>query len=319
MLVFTLALHPSMIQPFIHCQLARQWHSHEHFPLLPCVATYGWYAGLSFTLIFTLTVHFFPLSCDSLPNCFVIFFPESTIVIVLPRKFCEVANCLHVNMDKLLLHCDTCDAKLISSDQKEFLVHKAVVASASDVLKLHFFSCHQNTSVYQMECKSNALVHIIDFIYKGQNGVPISWYHRFCAWHPESKKKAVEDWVDLIVAIYANATKLRMTQLKRIILLHNYKFFLTFPGEAELVIPVMHERSMSVTGAQDLQLLSHCCCVCSRHFGNKELLTHGKNETVEFPKFATDLIIEKFNSGINSNEKGIIVLLCSSHDPMNGF
>ena len=53
-------------------------------------------------------------------------------------------------MDKLLLHCDTCDAKLISSDQKEFLVHKAVVASASDVLKLHFFSCHQNTSVYQM-------------------------------------------------------------------------------------------------------------------------------------------------------------------------
>ena len=88
-------------------------------------------------------------------------------------------------MDKLLLHCDTCDAKLISSDQKEFLVHKAVVASASDVLKLHFFSCHQNTSVYQMECKSNALVHIIDFICKGQNGVPISWYHRFCAWHPE--------------------------------------------------------------------------------------------------------------------------------------
>ena len=74
-------------------------------------------------------------------------------------------------MDKLLLHCDTCDAKLISSDQKEFLVHKAVVASASDVLKLHFFSCHQNTSVHQMECKSKALVHIIDFMYKGQSAM----------------------------------------------------------------------------------------------------------------------------------------------------
>ena len=96
---------------------------------------------------------------------------------------------LHSNMDKLLLHADTCDAKLVSSDHREFSVHKAVLALGSNVLKSFFFSQHKEASVYQMDCESNVVVHIIDFLYKGPNGMPQSWFNRFCDWHPTQKWK----------------------------------------------------------------------------------------------------------------------------------
>ena len=94
-------------------------------------------------------------------------------------------------MEKLLLHEDTCDAKLVSSDKKEFSVHKAVAALASNVLKLHFFAQQQETSVYRIDCKSNALVHVIDFMCKGEDGMPHSWFDRFCDWHQGTEHEAM--------------------------------------------------------------------------------------------------------------------------------
>ena len=225
-------------------------------------------------------------------------------------------------MDKLLLHADTCDAKLVSSDHREFSVHKAVLALGSNVLKSYFFSQHKEASVYQMDCKSNVVVHIIDFLYKGPNGMPQSWFNRFCDWHPKSKLEAVDDWVDLIVTTHTSAKKLQMAGLMRTILSYQYKLFLSYPEEAMLVVPAMHNKCLTVPHAHELKLLTYCCYELGRNFNDEmrnSLLTYGKNGDSCLPQFNKNSVFQKAPALIDPNNSGIILIVCSPNESMNGF
>ena len=225
-------------------------------------------------------------------------------------------------MEKLLLHADTCDAKLVSSDKKEFSAHKAVAASASNVLKLHFFERQQQTSVYQIDCKSNVLGHIIDFMCKGEEGMPHSWFHRFCDWHPGTEHEAIDDWVDLVVATFVCAKKLQMAKVIRIILMCDHKLIFTFPEAAKALVPSIQRRSVHVPNAKELQLLAQCCYDVTQNPTHEEenvFLSHGKNGISQFPKFDKDSAFDKKSCLVDASKKNIVVVTCSPCEPMNGF
>ena len=225
-------------------------------------------------------------------------------------------------MEKLLLHEDTCDAKLVSSDKKEFSVHKAVAALASNVLKLHFFAQQQETSVHRIDCKSNALVHVIDFMCKGEDGMPHSWFDRFCDWHQGTEHEAIDDWVDLVVTMFVCAKKLQMAKLIRMILMHNYKLIFTSPEAAELLVPSIQRKSLHVPNAKELQLLAQCCydvTQTSTHAEENSFLSYGKNGISHFPKFEKDSAFDKRTCLVNASKNGIVVVTCSPCESMNGF
>ena len=219
-------------------------------------------------------------------------------------------------MDKLLLHEDTFDAKLISSDKREFFVHKAVVALASHVLKLHFFTENKSTSVHQMQCPSKPLAHMIDFMCKGQDGLPISWFDRFLDWHEGTTQQAVEEWVDIVVTMCTNAKKLQMHQLQRALLMNNYKFLMTSPDDSPLVVPALHERCFGTPHAEELLLLAHSFYKISKTTHNQEsdkLLSHGKKGKAMFPEFD-----DNNGFGTTGIDKNFILVTCAQN-PMNGF
>ena len=159
-------------------------------------------------------------------------------------------------------------------------------------------------------------------MHKEEDGMHQSWFHKFCDWHHGNESEAVVDWVDLVVTVHANAKKLEMIELTRIVLMHTYKFIVTSPQEAKLVVPEMHKRSLHNSSAKELQLLAQCCheVGCnSKHRNTIALLSHGKNGIINLPGFDKESTFDETCHLVNLGENNIVAVTCSPHELMNGF
>ena len=152
---------------------------------------------------------------------------------------------------------DTCDAKLVSNDDKEFSVHKAVAAIASDVLREHFFHDHRGSSYYKIDCKSEALIQIVDFMYEGWQKLSASSFNKFCRLHPGTRSDALNDWVNTVIEMILAAKKLEMSHLVRSILLSHYDFLKIENVNAAAIVVATHDKSVTNNDLSDLTQLCY--------------------------------------------------------------
>ena len=160
-------------------------------------------------------------------------------------------------MEELFFQTDTCDAKLVSADHKEFKIHKAVAAIASEEFRLHFFHKYPGSTYYKTNCKSDALLQIVNFMYCGWRGMSPSSLKKFCRLHQGSNSDAIDDWVDTITETYREAKQLRMFPLCRSILIWFYEFLKLENSQVETIVKMTYEKSKNHGALADLEKLSY--------------------------------------------------------------
>ena len=203
---------------------------------------------------------------------------------------------------------DTCDAKLVSNDDKEFNVHKAVAAIASDVLRVHFFHDHPGSSYHKIDCKSEALIQIVDFMYKGWQKLSASSFNKFCRLHPGTRSDALNDWVNTMIEMILAAKKLKMSHLVRSILLSHYDFLKLENVNATAIVVATHDKSATNRDLCDLTQLCY-------HFYWR-VLKNNKNDC----SVSGDDDFESRNppTGKGDNDKALL-FLGASDDSINGL
>ena len=161
-------------------------------------------------------------------------------------------------MEQLFQQTDTCDAKLISSDYKEFRVHKAVAAVASDKLRLHFFHVHPESTCYKTNCNSKALVRVVNFMCKGWEGMSVDSFEKFCRLHPGTNTDAVNDWLNIVIDMFLVAKELKMFNFVDSIIHWCHDFLKQEPTFADIIIDTMHDKSKNKEDLKDFELLTRC-------------------------------------------------------------
>ena len=162
-------------------------------------------------------------------------------------------------MEQLFQQTDTCDAKLISADYKEFRVHKAVAAVASDKLRKHFFHIHPGSTCYKTNCKSEALIQVVNFMYKGWQGMTVDSFEKFCRLHPGTNTDAVNDWVNIVTDMFVVAKELKMHDFIHSICHWYYDFLKQEPTLTDVIIDAMHNKSKANENLTDFHFMT-------RHF-----------------------------------------------------
>ena len=159
-------------------------------------------------------------------------------------------------MEQLLNQTETCDAKLISADYKELCIHRAVAAIASDNLRDHFFHKHPGSTCYKTECNSDALVQVVNFMYKGNHEMSLLSFQKFCRLHESTQEEAIDDWIGTMIDVFLTAKKLNMPLLAKSILVSCNQLLHKEQKLRELLIDSIKKHHNIATGLDEFETIA---------------------------------------------------------------
>ena len=207
-------------------------------------------------------------------------------------------------MEQLFQQTDTCDAKLISADYKEFRVHKAVAAVASDKLRKHFFHIHPGSTCCKTNCTSEALIQVVNFMYKGWQGMTVDSFEKFCRLHPGTNTDAVNDWVNIVTDMFLVAKELKMHNFIHSIYYWHCDFLKQEPTLTDVIIDAMHNKSKANENLTDFHFMT-------RHF-------HWLSFKKESSEDASDNRFQPLTDDVLEAESALL-LLAAQKNEINGL